>query len=232
MGDSGIVERHFAGQAEAVLGIPARVMGGVHPALAALPLGLAVLGLDGERLVVGEQHHVRPLLDERRGLGGQLHLPAVVCAELVRLLKFPHLGVRRHDYVHAALDQLIERIQQAAELLHQIGVALAVAELLDALFLCLVADVAAAQQLRPVHRVDDERAAQARVSDALLDQTEQHHPAGRLRRAGDVHVLGAALGVDEQRIRELCGKRRLADALRTVHDNLERGLLFSADDLH
>ena len=140
--------------------------------------------------------------------------------------------MRRHDYVHAALDQLIERIQQAAELLHQIGVALAVAELLDALFLCLVADVAAAQQLRPVHRVNDERAAQARVGNALLDQTEQHDPAGRLRRTGDVHVLCAALGVDEQRIRELCGKRRLADALRTVHDNLERGLLFSANDLH
>ena len=72
-----------------VFRVPAGMVGGVHHPLAALGLELftAVITGNGKCLVVGEQDQIGPFLDHGQDVLGELQLPAVVAAQLVRLLK-------------------------------------------------------------------------------------------------------------------------------------------------
>ena len=47
-----------------------------------------------------------------------------------------------------------------------------------------------------------------------------------------VHIFRTALGVDEQRVRELRGKSRFTDALRPVNDDFFRRFDFARCDIH
>ena len=137
-------------------------MGAVeHSVLAALGLAdLAVLaGGDDDGLVVGEEHRIRPLLEHRRDTGllavDELQAPSVVGPHLVGLLELTDDGVGGHDHVTSALAHLAQQVQQLAEALRDVGVALAVAGVLDALVSHGVAHVIDCQLLRPVGGVQN-----------------------------------------------------------------------------
>ena len=226
-------------QAPAVLGIPRGGMGAVeHSVLAALGLAdLAVLaGGDDDGLVVGKQNCVRPLLKHRRDAGllavDELQAPAVVCAHLVWLLELADDGMCGHHHVAAALAHLAQQVQQLSEALGDVGVALAVAGVLDALKAHGTAHVVDRELLRPVGGVQNERAS-AFLGEVTnpRDLFKQHLPARGRGKARDVQVVGRALGIDEQRVRELSRQRRLSDALGAVDDDLLGAEALTAGDL-
>ena len=143
-------------------------MARVHDALPALRLGGLVLGAYHECLVVAEQEQIAPFLEKRGRLTGEFHLPAVIGSHLIRQFKFPHLGVSRHDNVHAASDHHVQRIQESSEFFADVGVALAVAESLDGRLLILVEDMDDCQLLGPVGSIENEGLADVlRYSDFL-----------------------------------------------------------------
>ena len=203
-------------------------MRGIHDAPAALRLIFPFLGalaihVDDHRLVVAEQYHVGPFLQDRSALLRELQLPAVIRAQLVRLFKLPHLRVSRHDHIDAALPDIRQKIEKLSKSLLDVGVALAVSEVLDALDLPGGADMLNTELLRPVRRVDHERLAGCRIVPDILDFLQKHLPGAGRRQPCHVHVIRGALGVDKHRVRELARKRTFSDAFRAVdHDLLCR----------
>ena len=143
-------------------------MARVHDALPALRLGGLVLGIYHEGLVVTEQEQIAPLLEKRSGLTGEFHLPAVIGSHLIRLFKFPHLGMSGHDDVHTGCDHHVQCIQQPCEFLSDVRVALAVAEGLDGRLLIGFQDMRDCQLLCPVGSIENESLADVlRYSDFL-----------------------------------------------------------------
>ena len=236
--DLRVRKRQLIRQTETVLRVPARVMRRIHDALAALCLELLpfVVRLHGERLVVREQHHVRPFFDERRdlaaGLLAELHLVAVIRPHFVRLFKFAHLCVRGQHDVYARLHDFLQTVEKPPEFLFFVYIAVTVAEVFNALLLVSAANIVDAQLLRPVDCIDDECAAHLRVLLDVCKLLPQHLPACGLVHAAHVHIFRTALGVDEQRVRELRGKSRFADALRPVNDDFFRRFDFARCDIH
>ena len=210
----------------------------VHHTLAAPCLHLLALLVNchGVGLVVGKENHVRPLLHHCAGVAfrrvDELQLPAVVGAHFIGLLELADSCVSRQDNVDAPLPDVVEEIEYPPHFLVDVAVALAVAEVLNAGLVILVADRLNAQALRPVDSVDDKCLAAGRVVPDFREKLHQHCKAGGSLRPGYVHSCCAALGVDEQRIREAAGKGALADALRTVDHHLQRLCLYSSCDLH
>ena len=233
MGDAGVVEGDFIRQAKAVLGVPAGVVGGVeHPfAAGGFVLGVgAAAALLHDGLVVGEEEHIAPLPQEGFGLLGGLHGPAVITARRVRLLELGDGGMGKDQHMAAAVQHLLEGVEKPAELLLDVGVALAVAEALEAVHLGLGADGLDGQTFGPVGGVDDQRTAGDFAPGDGPHLVQQHGPAGGLGQAGDVEPLGAALGVDENGVREVGGECALADALGAVQYGLDRGVQNAGGD--
>ena len=233
MGDAGVVEGDFIRQAEAVLGVPAGVVGGVeHPfAAGGFVLGVgaaAALFYDG--LVVGEEEHIAPLPQEGFSLLSGFHGPAVITARRVRLLELGDGGVGEDQHMVAAVQHLLEGVEKPTELLLDVGVTLAVAEALEAVHLGFGADGVDGQTLGPVGSVDDQRTAGNFAPGDGPHLVQQHGPAGGLGQAGNIEPLGAALGVDENGVREVRGKCALADALGAVQHDLDRGVQNAGGD--
>ena len=156
-------------------------MGGVHHPGASLGLALLPLVVHryGIRLVVGEEHHVRPLLHHGRDAFAQLRLPAVIGPHLVRLLELAHLCVGRHRYVDPCayhLLQEVQEVQEAAELLLDVCIALPIPEALYAGLLVPAQDMFDAQHLGPVGCVDDQGAADLRMGLHVPGLLHQHRP--------------------------------------------------------
>ena len=197
-------------------------MGGENHPLA--PLGLVLLALVVRRhhigLVVGKEHHIRPLLHHGGHLLAQLHLPAVIGTHLIRLLKLPHFGVSRHNDIHSGVNDLRQGVQQPPEFLLQEHIALAVAEVLDALLLILITDHLSADHLRPVCRIQHQGLANTGGLGDLLHLIHKLLPGLGFFRPLHVHVVCTTLGVDEHRVWELGCKGGLANAFRPVNDHL------------
>jgi hypothetical protein len=180
--------------------------------------------------VVGEEHHVRPFLDQRRDLLAQLQLEAVVAACLVRSFEFLHRGVCQENNVDAACQQGIERAQEAAELLSEQDPALAVAKILDGVLVRLSAQVLGQPFFQPVGGVDHQRFERMIRLGELGDGGGDFLPrCGRVK-AGDVEVVGAALRIEEDGFGCLTSERRFADAFRSVDDDLLRSGDFAPAD--
>ena len=195
-----------------------------------------IVRLYGEGLVIREQYHVRPFLDERgnlrAGLFAELQLPAVVSAQLVRLLEFPQLRVRRQHDVDAGLHNLLKAVEKFSKRFFFVYVAVAITEILDAFFVVCRADIIDAELLRPVDRVNDERVANAAVLLDILHLAVQHGPARGLIKSLYVHPFCAALGIDEERPGKFRRKAGFPDAFRAVNNDLLRRSDFSACDVH
>ena len=228
------VQGELLRQAQPVFRVPAGVVGGVeHPAP---PLGLELLPLlvggDGYRLIIGEEEQVGPLLDQGRGLLLELQLPAVVGPHLVGLFKFAHHGMGGEDHMNTPLHHLLQEVEEPAELLGEINIPSAVAQVLNAADLLARADTADAELFRPVGGVDDQGLAQTGMVTDVAHLLQEHGPAGGLLHPGDIHVPGRALGVDEHGAGEPGGEGALPDALRAVDNGFQGSRLFSGDNLH
>ena len=203
-------------------------MGGIHDAPASLCLILAFLRtlavhVDDHRLVVAEKHHVGPFLQDRSALLRELQLPAVIRAQLVRLFKLPHLSMGRDDHIDAAFPDIRQKIEKLPEGFFDVGVALAISEVLDPFDLPGGADMLNTELLRPVSRVDHERLTGCRIVSDILDFLQKHLPGAGRRQSCHVHVISGALSVDKHRVRELARERTFSDAFRAVdHDLLCR----------
>ena len=236
MGDGGIVKGQLIGQAVPVLCVPAGVVGGIHHPGTALGLALLPLVIHRHRvgLIIGEENQIRPFLDQGGEafflLSCQLQLPAVVGAHFVRLLELADFGVGGEHHMNAPVRHLLQQIQQAAELLGHIHIALAVAEVLDALFIRLFADMPGTELGRPVGGVKHQSAAERGVIPHIPDLVHEHGPAGRGRETIHVHAGGAALGIDEERAGEPGCHGAFADALGAVDDRLLGLFLHTARD--
>ena len=130
------VERQHVGQAVAVLGEEGGALVGVEDALAApeRPGHLLVeadVGLHRADAVVGEEHDVGMLLQQRRGAGVQLDDVAVV-GFVLGAVEALDVGVGDLDHRHAALvAQRVQPVEVLAPEVERRDVALAVARLFD-----------------------------------------------------------------------------------------------------
>ena len=189
-------------------------------------LGIVLRG-DHESLVIAEEKHVTPLFQKRRRLLRELHFPAVISAHFVGLLKLSHLSVSGDHDVYASGNAEIQGGEQPGELLGHIGVALAVAKTLYGVLLVLVAEIGGDQLLCPVGSVDDQGLADPGRGGDFFHDGEQLLPGLGLVDTADIHVRRAALGVDNDGIREPGGKARLSDSFRPVDDYLLGTIDFS-----
>ena len=166
MSDSAKIERQLIRQAVTVFSVPAAVVRRVHDPLACA-LGFVftlysplAVNIDDDGLIVGKQHHISPLFDHRRCLFLQFELPAIVGSQLIRLFKLTHLGMGCHDDIDPGSDDVLQRIEQLAEFLGQVGISLTPAGVLDAAPVFLSADLLDAHLLSPVCGIDHQRLAQ------------------------------------------------------------------------
>ena len=209
-------------------------MRGVHNTGPALRLVFRPLIVRGNHkgFVVGKEDHIRPLLHERRNIPGQFHFPPVIAPDLVRLLKLAHFGMCRDTDIDSALHNLLQQVEQFSELLGHIDISLSVAKILNPGLFCLAAHLVNTELFGPVGGVYDQRFTGLRRIADLPDFLKQHRPARRLWEPGDVHMLGAPLGVDKHRIRELRCKGGFPDAFRSIDDHFLRAFNFSPCNLH
>ena len=127
-----------------------------------------------------------------------------------------------HDHVVPCVFHVLQNVQQLAELLLDVDVTFAVAEALQPVHFCPLAQGLNAQPFRPVCRINHQRLAGDISFADFLALIQQHRPAGGPGQPPDVQPTGAALGVDKHRIGKLRCKGAFADALRSVHDHLDR----------
>jgi hypothetical protein len=109
----------------------------------------------------------------------------------------------------------------AAQAFSQEHVALAVAEVFQAILLVLLAHVLNRQFFKPVHRVDDQRPKAA----GIFSQSAEHFFSlleCSWLDAGHVEVVRALLVVKKQRVGQFAGERRFAEAFRRVDDQALR----------
>ena len=214
------IQIHLFRQAVTVLGVPARMMRGIDDAFAALGFLGVGLGRYHIGLVIEEEEHIAPFLKKRSDLLGQLHFPSVVGTLFIGLLELTHLGVSGNDHVLAGCDHGVECGKQPAELLGEVGVALAVTETLDGVLLVLLAYMGDAERFRPIRRIQHERFADVWIGGDLVHDRNQFFPGLRSVDTAHVHVSRAAFGINEERFRERGGKGRLADTLAPIGDHL------------
>ena len=222
MGDILIVQVQDLRESVAVFCIPAGVVAGVDHTLTALGLGGLILSSDHIGLVVEEQQHIAPFLEQGSDLLGQLHLPAVIGTHLVGLLKFPHFCVGGNHHMDASSDDPIQRPEEGGKLFCQVGMTLAVAKVLQTGFLILGTHMADCQLLCPVSGVDHQTAADVRGHRYFVQDIHQLHPSAGFCNSADIHMGGATLSVDEQRVGEHCCEGTLADTFTAVQHNLLR----------
>ena len=225
MPDPCILKGQFFRQPVPVLCIPAAVVGRIHDPFSALGLVLPFLGslavhVHHKGFIVGKQNHIRPFLYHRGYIFAQLHLPAVIRAQLIRLLELAHFSVGVQNHMDPCLYHLFQQVQEPPEFLLEIYIPLSIAELLNAVFMVLVTQKSNAEHFRPVRCVNDQCAAELRVLPYIHHLLHQHHPAAGCFRPGYIHVLGASLCINKQRIREPGSKGTLPDALRPVNHYL------------
>ena len=146
-----------------VLRVPAWMVSREHDAPTALRLVLPV-NLDHQCLVVGEQQHVGELLDQRSHLLRKLQLPAVKRSGFIRQFKLAHRAVRKHDNVPTFVAHVVEQVQEFAEFLGGVDIALAVPKVLDPRLADRRAHVLLAQPLGPIHGVNDQRRERAALA--------------------------------------------------------------------
>ncbi len=160
LGECGPRQRQAVRQAVAVLGEEGGTLGGVENPFAGTEraghlLVEADVRLDRADAVIGEQHDVGMLLQQRRGAGVQLDDVAVE-GLVLGAVEALDVGVRDLDDRHAAL--VAQRVQALEVLAPQIeggDIALAVARLLQVLPAVLLTRLLPDQRLEPVDRVDD-----------------------------------------------------------------------------
>ena len=234
-----IIKGYFRRQSVAVLCVPAGVTGRVHDSLcAALPFALSVLAValfDNIGLVIGKQYAVRPFLDHACCAAFlavlELHFVTVIRAHLIRLLKLPQRTVRCHNHVDASLYHVGELVHELSHFFVGVTVARAVTGGFNGLPLIGGTYRIVAQLFRPVDGVKHQRPARL-ILNHIIDLREKHCPARGSVKALYVKKFGAALRVDEDRIREAGGKCGLADALHAVDHDLLRRVNLSACNVH
>ena len=117
----------------------------------------------------------------------------------------------QHHHVVPGLQHLFQRVQQLAELFLNIGVALAVAEIFDAVHLGF-AHTPECTGVQPVGGINDQRAAgDTALRTSATSSSSMAQLVGWGRRL-TFEPFGAALGVDENRIRKMGCKGGFADA--------------------
>ena len=212
--------------------IPARVMGSIHHSAAALCLALSVVVLDHNGLVVAKQQHVTPFFQHGGAVFGQFQFPVVVSSHLIGQFHLAKGGVGGDNNPDSGGNTAVQIGQELGKLLLHIHIALAIAEILDALFLGTVAHRLDAQLLRPVGGVNDKCLLVLGMLHSILHGSDQPFPTVGIRIPCHIKVAGRALGVDEYGTGEPGGKRRLADALRTVDHYTLGHFQLSSCNLH
>ena len=128
-----------------------------------------------------------------------------------------------HHHMAAAGHHLFQAVQQPGKVLLDVGVALAVADVLDAFHLQPPADRSHAELFGPVGGVQHQGLTVHPAGGRGGHLLGQHLPAGRGGQTPHVQPLGAALGVDEHRAGKPGGQAGFADALHPVQYHLDRG---------
>ena len=141
------------------------------------------------------------------------------------------LGMGDDHHVLAGGDDCIAGREEAAPLFGEVGIAFAVAEGLDAGLLVLLADMGNTELFSPIRRIDYQRLADIRRDGDLVHDGDELVPRLGFLHAADVHLGGAAFGVDEERIRKPAGEGALPDAFAAVHDRLDGAVDFAGRNL-
>ena len=151
-------------------------------------------------LVVCEKHHISPFFNKRRYKIGcllaELQLPAVITSEFIGLFKLSEDSVSCKYNVNSGFDNIFKQIKEPAELFLFVYIAVAVTEILDTLFVVLIADRLDAKLFRPVYRINYKRGTRLIELD-ILNLALKQLPRCRFIKTGNVHFLCTTLGVDE-----------------------------------
>ena len=124
--------------------------------------------------------------------------------------------------MNACADDPVQRPEERGKLFCQVGMAFAIAKVLKTGFLVLGTHMADRQLLCPVSGVDHQAAADIGGHGYFVQNVHQLHPCAGFRNSADIHMGGAALGVDEQRVGEHCREGTLADTFAAIQHNLLR----------
>jgi len=122
--------------------------------------------------------------------------------------------------VDTAVAELFELREKARELFGEIDEALAVTEILEAVFVRLAANLLGEEFFEPIDRIDDERLERGSDREEVVDRRDDIGPVLRPREAGDVEVRRAAFGIEEDRSR---GRRRRGSICRRPRARKGRG---------
>ena len=202
-------------------------------------VGLLLAG-DEERLVGTEDDGIRPLHEDGRYGLGELQFVVVVCSRGLAVLQRLDLArglVREDNHVHPGLREFRERVEDGCHArLVDSDRAPVVVHGEDVLDLLFAGEFRGEGLLELVGGVDHEAFVALVV--ALQFRDKALHAVVGLRKVcrGElVHrkAVRAVLEVEEERVRQLRGERRLSDAVHAVdHDAQAFGFRFPLDDVH
>ena len=208
-------------------------MGRVQDTVSAACFCVSVVVRYDHDFVICEQEHGRPLFDHWRGLLFHLEFPMIIGSRLLRLLDLSHGRVSRQQDVDAGVRYIPETVEQLSELFRKVGVSLAISERLDSRLFIRVTNCLDTKPLRPVRRIDNERAADPRIRRHKVDLSLEHFPACGHWQSCDVKLIRGAFRVDKKRVRKMARKGRFSDSFHAVkHDPLSGLNLPSGDFKH
>ncbi len=179
------------------------------------------------RLVVAEEDGISPFLDKRCNLSRELELPPVERTLLFRKLLLSHLCMGYDDNGDAKWNELIELLEESAELLVEIGIASPVAQTFQACYLELHAYVLDAHSFGPISGIEDERLAAVRGCDDLVNHCIKFRPCLDARYSSCVYLVRSTLCVDKERIWCMGCQCGFPDAFRPRDNDLNGSLLCS-----
>ncbi|MNZ96209.1 hypothetical protein D3C78_1153930 [compost metagenome] len=183
MSNIAIIQRQFVRQYVAVLRIPRWMMCRVHGPGSALSLVLLAVLIHGnaEGLIINEENHICPFLDEwssaAPGLLPKLELIAIIGSHFVRLFELHNLCVSSQDNIDARIHYVLKQIQKPSYLFRNVGIALTVSEIFYPTFVMSSADTVYTKHFCPINGVDDKATESGSLLLYPLDMLLEHLPA-------------------------------------------------------
>ena len=118
-----------------------------------------IIYCNGKRLIVCKQQHIRPFLNEWRCLGrcflSKFQFPAVIGSQLIRLLKFPDLGMRGQHHIYTNFNHFRKLVQEASHFFFGINITISISKIFNSGFLMLIANALDTHGFSPIHRINN-----------------------------------------------------------------------------